>query len=97
MKSLGVNSYRFSISWSRVIPNGGRDDPLNEAGLAYYDRLVDGLLAAGITPVVVSLARLDVYSRQSLYHWDLPQALDDRYGGWLVKRTGEYLLIGSEP
>lgn len=85
MKSLGVNSYRFSISWSRVIPQGGRKDPVNEAGLAYYDQLVDGLLAAGITPVVVSRGILDrLPDDQSLYHWDLPQALDDRYGGWLV-------------
>ena len=68
MRELGLNSYRFSISWSRVLPEGrGR---VNAAGLAFYDRLVDALLAAGIQPNV------------TLYHWDLPAALDDR-GGWL--------------
>ena len=68
MKSLGLNAYRFSISWSRVLPCGtGR---VNQAGLDFYSRLVDSLLDAGITPAV------------TLYHWDLPAALDDR-GGWL--------------
>ncbi|KII91962.1 glycoside hydrolase family 1 protein [Plicaturopsis crispa FD-325 SS-3] len=73
LKSYGVKSYRFSISWSRVIPLGGRDDPINEAGIAWYSNVIDGLLEAGITPFV------------TLYHWDLPQALHDRYGGWLNK------------
>ena len=68
MRGLGLNAYRFSVSWSRVLPEGrGR---VNPAGLAFYDRLVDALLAAGIAPNV------------TLYHWDLPAALDDR-GGWL--------------
>lgn len=68
MRRLGLNSYRFSIAWARVLPEGkGR---VNPAGLAFYDRLVDELLAAGIAPNV------------TLYHWDLPAALDDR-GGWL--------------
>ena len=68
MRELGLNAYRFSISWSRVLPEGrGR---VNAPGLAFYDRLVDALLAAGIQPCV------------TLYHWDLPAALDDR-GGWL--------------
>jgi beta-glucosidase len=71
LKSLGATCYRFSVSWSRVIPLGGRDDPVNEAGLKHYVRLCDALLAAGIQPVV------------TLYHWDLPAALDDRYGGFL--------------
>ncbi len=72
MRELGVDSYRFSIAWSRVIPDG--DGPVNEAGLAFYDRLVDTLLEAGIAPAV------------TLYHWDLPQALEDR-GGWRVRST----------
>ena len=67
MRELGVGSYRFSISWSRVLPEGV--GAVNEKGLDFYDALVDGLLAAGITPL------------PTLYHWDLPQALYDR-GGW---------------
>jgi beta-glucosidase len=67
MKSLGLKAYRFSISWPRVLPLG--QGAINAAGLDFYDRLVDGLLAAGITPYV------------TLFHWDLPQALQDR-GGW---------------
>ena len=75
MKLLGVDSYRFSVAWPRVIPLGrGR---VNPPGLAFYDRLVDALLDAGITPYV------------TLYHWDLPQVLQDR-GGWAVRDTAEY-------
>jgi beta-glucosidase len=67
MRALGLAAYRFSVAWGRVFPEGtGR---VNEAGLAFYDRLVDGLLEAGITPML------------TLFHWDLPQALEDR-GGW---------------
>lgn len=64
---LGANGYRFSISWSRLFPNGNGTP--NEAGFAYYDRLIDALLARGIEPWI------------TLYHWDLPQALQDQ-GGW---------------
>jgi beta-glucosidase len=68
MRELGLTAYRFSISWSRILPDGtGR---INEAGLDFYRHLVDELLAANIKPVA------------TLYHWDLPAALDDR-GGWL--------------
>lgn len=73
MKSLGVNSYRFSVSWPRVIPKGGKDDPINEQGLQFYSDLIDELLKNGITPFV------------TLYHWDLPLELHQRYGGWLNK------------
>jgi beta-glucosidase len=67
MRDLGLKAYRFSISWSRVFPDGtGR---VNERGLDFYERLVDLLLASGIEPMA------------TLYHWDLPAALDDR-GGW---------------
>lgn len=73
MQQLGLKAYRFSTAWPRVLPSGrGRPNP---AGLAFYDRLVDGLLAAGIEPFV------------TLYHWDLPQALQDS-GGWLNRDTG---------
>ena len=68
MRELSIGAYRFSVAWPRVLPAGRGD--INEAGLAFYDRLVDGLLAAGIEPWIC------------LYHWDLPQALQDQ-GGWL--------------
>jgi len=74
MGELGLNAYRFSIAWPRILPNGRGE--VNEAGLAFYDRLVDGLLAAGIEPWV------------TLYHWDLPQALEDN-GGWANRATIE--------
>lgn len=54
MKELGVNSYRFSISWPRVIPLGGKDDPINEEGLQFYSDVIDECLRLGITPFVVS-------------------------------------------
>jgi len=68
MKQIGLQAYRFSISWSRVIPQGR--GAVNQKGLDFYDRLVDELLANGIAPMV------------TLFHWDLPAALDDQ-GGWL--------------
>ena len=67
MRELGLDAYRFSVAWPRIQPDGV--GPANPLGLAFYDRLVDTLLDAGIRPVV------------TLYHWDLPQALEDR-GGW---------------
>ncbi|KAF8919779.1 glycoside hydrolase family 1 protein [Mucidula mucida] len=73
LKEYGVKTYRFSIAWSRVIPLGGRDDPVNEEGIRWYKNFVDELVKEGIVPFV------------TLYHWDLPKALDDRYGGWLNK------------
>ncbi|KAG9015821.1 Beta-glucosidase 1B [Tulasnella sp. JGI-2019a] len=73
LKSCGANSYRFSLSWPRIIPLGGRNDPINEVGIQWYSDFIDELLANGITPFA------------TLYHWDLPQALHDRYGGWLNK------------
>lgn len=73
MSSLSLHAYRFSISWSRVIPDG--DGEVNEEGLAFYGRLIDGLIARGIDPVV------------TLNHWDLPQSLEDRFGGWRGRET----------
>jgi beta-glucosidase len=74
LAGLGVDSYRFSIAWPRIQPEG--TGPANAAGLDFYDRLVDELLDAGIAPAA------------TLYHWDLPQALEDR-GGWRVRETAE--------
>ncbi|EPS97428.1 hypothetical protein FOMPIDRAFT_48442 [Fomitopsis schrenkii] len=73
LKSYNVKAYRFSVSWSRLIPVGGRDDPVNREGVQFYRTLIEELLRSGITPYV------------TLYHWDLPQGLHDRYYGWLNK------------
>ena len=75
MQQLGANAYRFSVSWPRVLPQG-RGTP-NERGLAFYDRLIDAILAANIEPWLC------------LYHWDLPQALDD-LGGWTTRDCIEW-------
>jgi beta-glucosidase len=86
IKQLGVKAYRFSIAWPRVFPNGaGKPNP---KGLDFYNRLVDELLANGIEPYV------------TLYHWDLPQALQDRVGGWQSGDTsrafGDYAAYVAE-
>jgi len=75
MRDLGTNAYRFSVSWSRIMPAGRH--AVNPAGLDFYERLVDALLANGIEPMV------------TLYHWDLPAALDD-LGGWLNPDIGRW-------
>ena len=81
MKELGIDAFRFSVAWPRILPEGrGR---VNEAGLDFYDRLVDELLAAGIEPYV------------TLYHWDLPQVLEDA-GGWPVRETAEAFVEYAE-
>ncbi len=72
MKELGLGAYRFSISWPRILPQG--IGAVNEAGLDFYDRLVDALLEQGIIPSA------------TLYHWDLPQALQEK-GGWVNRDT----------
>lgn len=75
MRWLGLRAYRFSVSWSRVFPDG--HGCMNAKGMDYYERLVDELLANGIEPWM------------TLFHWDLPQALEDTYGGWEARRTSE--------
>ncbi len=84
MGELGLAAYRFSLAWTRIQPNGR--GTRNKSGIAFYDRLIDGLLEAGIAPFV------------TLYHWDLPQALQDK-GGWYNRDTSsrfaEYADIAS--
>ncbi|XP_055011909.1 LOW QUALITY PROTEIN: lactase-like b [Boleophthalmus pectinirostris] len=70
MKELKLNHYRFSVSWPRLIPTGVKSDHVNDRGIQYYDELLDTLLENDITPIV------------TLYHWDLPQVLQEKYGGW---------------
>ncbi|MFJ9775056.1 GH1 family beta-glucosidase [Kitasatospora sp. NPDC101157] len=72
MRGLGLDGYRFSVAWPRVLPTGS--GAVNPAGFAFYDRLVDALLETGVTPL------------PTLFHWDLPQALEDE-GGWLNRDT----------
>lgn len=81
MKEIGLQAFRFSVSWSRVLPEGaGR---VNRAGVDFYSRLVDGLLGAGIRPFL------------TLYHWDLPQALQNR-GGWLERGSADWFADYAE-
>jgi beta-glucosidase len=75
MKSLGTKAYRFSIAWPRIFPQGS--GAANGKGLDFYNRLVDQLLASGIAPYA------------TLYHWDLPQPLQDRFGGWQSRDTAK--------
>ncbi|MEP6811912.1 MAG: GH1 family beta-glucosidase [Actinomycetota bacterium] len=85
MRELGIDAFRFSIAWPRILP-GGRGT-VNEAGLDFYDRLVDELLGSGIAPFV------------TLFHWDTPQAIEDA-GGWPVRATAdafaEYVDVVSQ-
>ena len=74
MANLGLDAYRFSVAWPRILPSGR--GKVNQAGLDFYSRVVDTLLAANITPYA------------TLYHWDLPQALQDQ-GGWPARATAE--------
>ncbi|MFG3705633.1 GH1 family beta-glucosidase [Micromonospora sp. NPDC047670] len=75
MAELGLKAYRFSVAWPRIQPDGS--GPVNPRGLDFYDRLTDALLDRGIDPIV------------TLYHWDLPQTLQDR-GGWTNRETAEH-------
>ncbi|XP_057452715.1 cyanogenic beta-glucosidase-like [Lotus japonicus] len=71
MKSMNLDAYRFSISWSRILPKGKLSGGINQEGIKYYNNLINELLANGIQPFI------------TLFHWDLPQALEDEYGGFL--------------
>ncbi|CAL5016406.1 unnamed protein product [Urochloa decumbens] len=71
MKHMGMDAYRFSISWSRILPNGSLKGGVNKEGVRYYNNLTDELLLKGVQPFV------------TLFHWDTPQALEDKYGGFL--------------
>jgi beta-glucosidase len=85
MAKLGIGTYRFSIAWPRIQPSGS--GPSNAAGLDFYDQLTDALLARGITPM------------PTLYHWDLPQPLEDA-GGWMTRDTAyrfaEYAALAAD-
>ncbi|PNX78043.1 beta-glucosidase 12-like protein, partial [Trifolium pratense] len=69
MKDIGFQAYRFSISWSRILPSG--KGKVNQEGITYYNNLINELLSNGLQPYI------------TLFHWDLPQALEDEYGGFL--------------
>lgn len=82
MKDLGMDAYRFSIAWSRIYPNGTGE--INQAGIDHYNNLINALLANGIEPYV------------TIYHWDLPQSLEDRYTGWLNPQSIKDYAIYAE-
>ncbi|KAL2495908.1 Beta-glucosidase 47 [Forsythia ovata] len=83
LHSLGVNAYRFSISWSRVLPRG-KFGGVNQAGILFYNKIIDNLLVRGIEPFV------------TIHHFDYPQELEDRYGGWLSPRMQEEYVHFAE-
>ncbi|KAM6304494.1 lactase-like protein [Podargus strigoides] len=78
LKELKVNHYLFSISWPRIMPTGIKTEQLNEKGIQFYNDTINSLLENTITPIV------------SLYHWDLPQVLQEQYGGWQNISTINY-------
>lgn len=86
MKEFGIDAYRFSLAWPRIMPSG--EGALNQKGLEFYDKLIDELLAKEIQPWV------------TLFHWDLPQDLQDKYAGWqskeVAKRFADYTAIVVE-
>ncbi|KAL4292443.1 hypothetical protein AHAS_Ahas18G0028600 [Arachis hypogaea] len=85
MKYINLDAYRFSISWSRILPKGTLSGGINQEGIKYYNNLINELLANGIKPFV------------TLFHWDLPQTLEDEYGGFLspniINDFGDYAEV----
>lgn len=77
IRQLGLNSYRMSLSWTRLFPNGD-DAQINHAGVTHYNQVIDKLVEAGITPFV------------TLFHWDTPLSLEKRFGGWLSSDMEKY-------
>ena len=82
MAEMGLKAYRFSIAWTRIYPNGRGE--VNEEGLKFYENLIDELIKNNIKPII------------TLYHWDLPQYLQDLYGGWesreIIDDFNEYCI-----
>nr|KAJ0224367.1 hypothetical protein LSAT_V11C100007570 [Lactuca sativa] len=74
IKKMGVNSYRFSISWSRILPGGKLSKGINKEGVDYYNNLINELISNGITPYI------------TLFHWDTPEALEEEYMGFLNEK-----------
>nr|XP_010943555.1 beta-glucosidase 12 isoform X1 [Elaeis guineensis] len=74
MKEMGLDAYRFSISWTRILPNGSLSGGINKEGIDYYNNLINDLISNGLKPFV------------TLFHWDSPQGLEDQYGGFLSNR-----------
>lgn len=83
IRDMGINSYRLSIAWSRILPNG--EGEINQAGIDHYNKVLDALEEANIIPFV------------TLFHWDTPQALEDKYGGWLSDKmeTSKSLMLSN--
>ncbi|BBH04362.1 beta glucosidase 17 [Prunus dulcis] len=84
MKDMGLDAYRFSISWSRILPNGTVSGGINKKGIEYYNNLTNELLRNGIEPLV------------TLFHWDVPQALEEEYGGFLSTRIIDHFKEYAE-
>ncbi|XP_034219429.1 beta-glucosidase 12-like [Prunus dulcis] len=84
MKDMGLDAYRFSISWSRILPNGTVSGGINKKGIEYYNNLTNELLRNGIEPLV------------TLFHWDVPQALEEKYGGFLSTRIIDHFKEYAE-
>ncbi|XP_010497097.1 PREDICTED: beta-glucosidase 32-like, partial [Camelina sativa] len=74
MKEMNLDTFRFSLSWSRILPSGKLSDGVNKEGVQFYKNLIDELIKNGIKPFI------------TIYHWDIPQALDDEYGSFLSPR-----------